>query len=48
MKIKKLHLKKYKRFSDLTIDLGESPKRIVALVGPRAVVKVAYLMRCYF
>lgn len=34
MKIKKLHLKKYKRFSDLTIDLGESPKRIVALVGP--------------
>ena len=34
MKIKNLHLKKYKRFSDLTIDLGESPKRIVALVGP--------------
>lgn len=34
MKIKKLHLKKYKRFFDLTIDLGESPKRIVALVGP--------------
>lgn len=34
MKIKKLHLKKYKRFSDLTIDLGEAPKRIIALVGP--------------
>ena len=34
MKIKKLHLKKYKRFSDLTIDLGETPKRIIALVGP--------------
>ena len=34
MKIKKLHLKKYKRFSDLTIDLGEEPKRIIALVGP--------------
>lgn len=34
MKIKKLHLKKYKRFSDLTINLGEDPKRIIALVGP--------------
>lgn len=34
MKIKKIHLQKYKRFSDLTIDLGDEPKRIVALVGP--------------
>ena len=34
MKIKKLHLKEYKRFSELTIDLGEQPARIVALVGP--------------
>ncbi|MEE3427751.1 MAG: AAA family ATPase [Ruminococcus sp.] len=34
MKIKKIHLKGYKRFHDLTIDLGEEPKRIVALVGP--------------
>lgn len=34
MKIQKLHLKKYKRFFDLTIDLGADPKRIVALVGP--------------
>ena len=34
MKIKKMHLMKYKRFSDLTIDLGDNPKRIVALVGP--------------
>ena len=34
MKIKKLHLNKYKRFLDMKIDLGESPKRIVALVGP--------------
>lgn len=33
MKIKYIHLNKYKRFYDLTIDLGE-PKRIVALVGP--------------
>lgn len=35
MKIKKLQLKNgYKRFHDLTIDLGEKPARIVALVGP--------------
>jgi len=35
MKIKKLQLKNgYKRFFDLTIDLSESPKRIIALVGP--------------
>ena len=34
MKIKKLHLLRYKRFNDLTIDLGDNPRRIVALVGP--------------
>ena len=34
MRIKKLHLKKYKRFFDLTIDLGEDPKRVIALIGP--------------
>lgn len=34
MRIKKIHLKDYKRFHDLTIDLGDEPKRIVALVGP--------------
>lgn len=34
MKIKTLHLNGYKRFCDLTIDLGDNPKRIVALVGP--------------
>lgn len=34
MRIKKIQLKNgYKRFFDLTIDLGEAPKRIVALVG---------------
>lgn len=34
MKIKKIQLKNgYKRFHDLTIDLGDEPKRIVALVG---------------
>ena len=35
MKVKKIQLKNgYKRFLDMTIDLGEDPKRIIALVGP--------------
>lgn len=35
MRIKKIQLKNgYKRFFDLTIDLGERPKKIIALVGP--------------
>lgn len=34
MKIRSIRLKEYKRFHDLTIDLGEEPARIVALVGP--------------
>lgn len=34
MKIRQLHLSKYKRFYDLTINLGDEPKRIIALVGP--------------
>lgn len=34
MKVKHLRLKRFKRFDDLTIDLGEHPARIVALVGP--------------
>jgi predicted ATPase len=34
MKITKLTLKKFKRFDDLTINLGDTPARIVALVGP--------------
>ena len=34
MRVKKLHFEDYKRFHDLTIDLGEKPARIVALVGP--------------
>jgi AAA15 family ATPase/GTPase len=44
MKIKKLQLKNgYKRFFDLTIDLGENPKRIVALVGPNGCGKSSVL-----
>ena len=34
MRVKSVQLKKFKRFDDLTIDLGDSPKKIVALVGP--------------
>jgi len=34
MKIRLLQLKRFKRFDDLTIDLGQDPARIVALVGP--------------
>ena len=34
MFIKKIKLDGYKRFKSLTIDLGDNPKRIVALVGP--------------
>lgn len=34
MRIRQLRLQGFKRFHDLTIDLGESPKRIIALVGP--------------
>ncbi len=35
MRIKRLHIKNgYKRFHNLTIDLGDDPKRIIALVGP--------------
>jgi predicted ATP-dependent endonuclease of OLD family len=44
MKIKKIRLKNgYKRFHDLTIDLGEEPKRIVALVGPNGCGKSSVL-----
>ena len=34
MRIRSISLKGYKRFKDLTIDLGDDPARIVALVGP--------------
>lgn len=34
MKIKTIQLKDFKRFDDLTIDLGDTPKKIIALVGP--------------
>lgn len=34
MRIRKLRLKDFKRFDDLTIDLGDTPAKVVALVGP--------------
>lgn len=34
MKVNQLRLKRFKRFDDLTIDLGEHPARVIALVGP--------------
>lgn len=44
MKIKKVQFKNgYKRFFDLTIDLGENPKRIIALVGPNGCGKSSVL-----
>ncbi len=44
MKIKKINLKNgYKRFYDLTIDLGDDPKRIIALVGPNGCGKSSVL-----
>jgi ABC-type cobalamin/Fe3+-siderophores transport system ATPase subunit len=44
MRIKKLRLKNgYKRFRDLTIDLGEKPARVVALVGPNGCGKSSVL-----
>lgn len=44
MKIKRVRLfNGYKRFHDLTIDLGDSPKRIVVLVGPNGCGKSSVL-----
>ena len=34
MRVKAVRLREFKRFDDLTIDLGPTPKKIIALVGP--------------
>lgn len=34
MKIKTVRLKNFKRFDDLTINLGDNPRKIIGLVGP--------------
>lgn len=44
MRIKKVQFKNgYKRFFDLTIDLGDTPQRIIALVGPNGCGKSSVL-----
>jgi len=44
MRLKKVRLKNgYKRFRDLTIDLGDEPARVVALVGPNGCGKSSVL-----
>ncbi len=44
MKIRKIRLMNgYKRFFDLTIDLGDQPKKIIALVGPNGCGKSSVL-----
>jgi AAA15 family ATPase/GTPase len=44
MRVKKVQLKNgYKRFHDLTIDLGDEPRRIVALIGPNGCGKSSVL-----
>lgn len=44
MRIRKVRLKNgYKRFRDLTIDLGDKPARVIALVGPNGCGKSSVL-----
>lgn len=43
MRVKKIILSGFKRFHKLTIDLGEIPKRIIALVGPNGCGKSSVL-----
>lgn len=43
MRISKVKIKNFKRFDDLTIDLGGSPGRIIALVGPNGCGKSSVL-----
>ena len=48
MRIKTIQLKGYKRFYDLTIDLMENPKRIIALVGPNGCGKSSVFDGMFF
>lgn len=48
MHIQYVHSKNFKRFRDITIDLGKDPKRIVALVGPNGSGKSCVLENIVF
>lgn len=43
MKISKVNIKDFKRFKDLTLDLGENPAKIIALVGANGCGKSSVL-----
>ena len=35
MRVSKIQIKDFKRFHDLTIDLGKEPKKNMLLIGPK-------------
>ena len=43
MKISKVNIKDFKRFKDLTLDLGDKPAKIIALVGTNGCGKSSVL-----
>ena len=43
MKISKVNIKDFKRFKDLTLDLGNKPAKIIALVGTNGCGKSSVL-----
>ncbi|MCP1661166.1 AAA family ATPase [Neisseria perflava] len=43
MKVSKINIKNFKRFKNLKIDLGNEPKKIIALVGPNGCGKSSVL-----
>ena len=43
MRVSKIQIKDFKRFHDLTIDLGKEPKKIIALIGPNGCGKSSVL-----
>lgn len=48
MKIKTLQLRNFKRFYDLTINLGDNPKQVIALIGPNGCGKSCILEGIYY
>lgn len=43
MRVSKIQIKDFKRFHDLTIDLGKELKKIIALIGPNGCGKSSVL-----